>query len=56
MNREEILAKSRAEQQDEGLRRAQDIGRRSAWREDYVELMLVLCLALNKRFEELFYF
>ena len=41
MKREEILAKSRGEQQDEGLRHAWDIGRRIAWRGGYFALPIV---------------
>lgn len=55
MNQKEILAKSGAGQQDAGLRRAQNSVRRIACRWAYVEPMPVLCLALNKRFEEMFY-
>lgn len=42
MEREEILEKSRKEQQDEGLRRAQDVGYRIAWRGGYFALVIVL--------------
>ena len=49
------MTKSGAGQQDAGLRRAQDSVRRIACRLASVELMPVLCLALNKRFEEMFY-
>ena len=42
MNRENILAKSRGEGQDEGLRHAQDIGHRIAWRGGYFALVIVL--------------
>lgn len=42
MEREEILEKSRKEQQDEGLRRAQDVGCRIAWRGGYFALVIVL--------------
>lgn len=42
MDRENILAKSRSEGQDEGLRHAQDVGRRIAWRGGYFALVLVL--------------
>ena len=41
MKREEILAKSHGEQQDEGLRHARDIGRRIAWRGGYFALPIV---------------
>ena len=42
MNRENILAKSRGEGQDEGLRHAQDVGHRIAWRGGYFALVVVL--------------
>ena len=42
MDRENILAKSRGEGQDEGLRHAQDVGHRIAWRGGYFALVLVL--------------
>lgn len=42
MEREEILEKSRKGQQDEGLRRAQDVGYRIAWRGGYFALVIVL--------------
>lgn len=42
MEREEILEKSRKEQQDEGLLRAQDVGYRIAWRGGYFALVIVL--------------
>lgn len=42
MEREEILEKSRKGQQDEGLRRAQDVGCRIAWRGGYFALVIVL--------------
>lgn len=46
MEREEILEKSRKEQQDEGLRRAQDVGYRIAWRGGYFALVIVLWRSL----------